>query len=337
MTTGNIYLSDISQRPAALRAWERQKNKKEVYWFAECFAEALGVFFYVYAGVGSTAGWVIGNIIKQPLSSIFQIGMAYALGVFLALAVCSATSGGHFSPGVTIALVVFKKFPPIKAIRYIVAQIFGAYIACALIYVQYKELITVVEGALEAEGALNAVNFTPNGPAGIFALYLLPGQTLGRAFFTEWTACTLLSMVIWAALDPTNVLIPPSLGPITVAMGFATIVWGFAAPGIALNTARDLGGRLFAISIWGTAANGGMYAAICSLTNIPATIFGIILYELFLTDSDRVIPAAQLEMARVTTGHRRIPHGPVNSAAASQSDDDISGKVVEEKIMHARA
>lgn len=26
-------------------------------------------------------------------------------------------------------------------------------------------------------------------------------------------------MVIWAALDPTNVLIPPSLGPITVAMG----------------------------------------------------------------------------------------------------------------------
>lgn len=41
MTTGNIYLSDISQRPAALRAWERQKNKKEVYWFAECFAEAV--------------------------------------------------------------------------------------------------------------------------------------------------------------------------------------------------------------------------------------------------------------------------------------------------------
>lgn len=141
--------------------------------------------------------------------------MAYALGVFLALAVCSATSGGHFSPGVTIALVVFKKFPPIKAIRcvssipvyhhrtyalairYIVAQIFGAYIACALIYVQYKELITVVEGALEAEGALNAVNFTPNGPAGIFALYLLPGQTLGRAFFTEWTAVNMISTLIY--------------------------------------------------------------------------------------------------------------------------------------------
>jgi hypothetical protein len=32
---------------------------------------------------------------------------------------------------------------------------------------------------------------------------------------------------------------------------------------------------------------GGNYGAVTALTNIPATIFGIILYEIFLVDSDR--------------------------------------------------
>ena len=72
---------------------------------------------------------------------------------------------------------------------------------------------------------------------------------------------------------------------------------------VALNSARDVGGRLFAISIWGLKgrseiycnkgfangipAAGGRYAAIAALTNIPGTLFAVFLYEIFLTDSDR--------------------------------------------------
>ena len=64
-----------------------------------------------------------------------QIGLAYALGIVIALIVslhsmnvrtyssclpqtCSSTSGGHFNPAVTIAFVLFRKFPPLKAVRY---------------------------------------------------------------------------------------------------------------------------------------------------------------------------------------------------------------------------
>lgn len=39
---------------------------------------------------------------------------------------------------------------------------------------------------LTAKGALEAVNFTANGPAGIFALYEAPGTPLGRVFLNEF-------------------------------------------------------------------------------------------------------------------------------------------------------
>ena len=56
---------------------------------------------------------------------------------------------------------------------------------------------------------------------------------------------------------------------------------------VAANTARDVGGRLVAISIWGTRANGGRYAAIAALTNILATVAAYAFYEFILKDSSR--------------------------------------------------
>jgi len=56
---------------------------------------------------------------------------------------------------------------------------------------------------------------------------------------------------------------------------------------VAANTARDVGGRLAAIAIWGTKANGGSYAAIAALTNILATLLAYALYEFVLKDSSR--------------------------------------------------
>jgi glycerol uptake facilitator-like aquaporin len=56
---------------------------------------------------------------------------------------------------------------------------------------------------------------------------------------------------------------------------------------VAANPARDIGGRLAAIVIWGTRANGGSYAAIAALTSLPATALAYMLYELLFVDSSR--------------------------------------------------
>jgi glycerol uptake facilitator-like aquaporin len=69
--------------------------------------------------------------------------MGYGIGIVIALVISAATSGGHLAPCFTIAHWLFRGFPGKKVPMYILAQIFGAYIAFGLIYVQYKDFFDV--------------------------------------------------------------------------------------------------------------------------------------------------------------------------------------------------
>lgn len=51
------------------------------------------------------------------MAGILQIGIAYALGILLALSVTFTTSGGHLSPAVTVCFCIFRGFPKLKAVR----------------------------------------------------------------------------------------------------------------------------------------------------------------------------------------------------------------------------
>jgi glycerol uptake facilitator-like aquaporin len=304
-------------RKGIFASWEDIRNTDDVHWAMECFAEMLGVFMFVYLGVGSEAGWVIGNIMKiEGFSNILQIGFAYSFGIYFAIIVCASTSGGHFNPAVTIAFCVFKKFPVLKTLRYIAAQILGAYIACLFVYTQWKVFIDESEvlqmAAGQAEFAAN--QFTPNGLPGIFVPYLLPEQTLPRAFLNEFVTCFIIGLIIWSALDPTNYFVPPVMLPFVIAFAFCVTIWGFAVPGVALNSARDMGARLMAITIWGVPAGGGTYAAIAGLANIPATLLAVCVYEFILVDSDRVISGFHMDFINYNMKHGRM----------KQDDDDIT-------------
>jgi len=330
------HLRDVMPRNSVLASWERQRNKKEVHWIMECFAEMLGVFLYCYLGIGSTAGFVVGTLLGQTgLSSILQIGFAYGCGILLALGVCFTTSGGHLSPAVTICFCIFRGFPILKAARYIVAQVLGAIIACALVYNQWKSLILAAEAALVKLGPemFAATQFTANGPPGIFAFYLLPGQTIPRVFLNEFVNSAILGIVIWATMDPTNYLIPPTAGPAIVSLAYAAAIWGFAVPGTSLNTARDVGGRIFAVAIYGSEAAGGRYAAIAALVNIPAIVFGAYLYEVFLTDSDRAVTSSQIDFHKYMHDHARAqPHENAVSSDTSSNEKDNMEHIEQSRV-----
>jgi glycerol uptake facilitator-like aquaporin len=89
-----------------------------------------------------------------------------------------------------------------------VAQVLGAIIASALVYNQWKPLIVEAEGALLKMGPeiFAATQFTPNGPPGIFAFYLLPGQTIPRVFLNEFVNVSGLQEVT-TKLQVTHLLI----------------------------------------------------------------------------------------------------------------------------------
>jgi glycerol uptake facilitator-like aquaporin len=155
------------------------------------------------------AGWLVlyvhpctaVGLLTEAFAALFQIGFAYACGILFAVTICSATSGGHFNPCITIVQMLFKGFPPLKgarsvlplflaqysrvSARYIVSQIFGGYIACLLIYLQYRHTLLEIQDNLPPL-VLAGIQFTPNGPAGIFGLYVLPGSNLGQVFVNEF-------------------------------------------------------------------------------------------------------------------------------------------------------
>jgi len=271
-----------------------------------------------------------------------QIGLGYAFGILLAIVICSGTSGGHFNPCVTVSFVIFKGFPPIKALRYMVAQVFGGYVACLLVYAQYKDLINLVNEGLAAKGLLEAVQFTPSGTGGIIALYTTEGANLSRVLLNEFVTDTMLGLTIWACLDPTNFLVPPPAVPWVISFAYAVAIWGFSTPGLAANAARDVGGRLAALSIWGTKASGGTYAALAALTNIPAMLFGVLIYEVFFTDSSRVLPRQSLEYMHGHQAHHEL-HTELSGGATRQttngnrttSEDGSTAKERVDEIEHS--
>ncbi|TFY77658.1 hypothetical protein EWM64_g6352 [Hericium alpestre] len=296
-----VHLGEYQERPRVFQAWERIRDK-QAQWVVDCVSEALGVFFYCFAGVGAQTAWILGNYLGIPgLGSLFTTGLAYALGIVFAITVCSSQNGGHFHPGVTITAVLFKKFPVRYAIRHIIAQLLGGYIACLLIYLQWKHVFTTVEAGLAEAGHLAAVQFTPTGPAGAIALYAAPGASLGLIFINEFVSDFMIGVIIWASVDNTNYYIPPVVAPWLIGAAYAVAVWGYSPVGLAASTPRDVGGRLAALTIWGIDASGGRYAAIAALTNIPATIAAYIFYEIFFADSCRVVIGSR---RTVIEGHK---------------------------------
>lgn len=85
-------------------------------------AEAVGVFFYVFPGIGAIATLTI-NGVNPGYGSLFQVGFAFALGIAFAIMTCAPVSGGHFNPAVTVSLAIWQGFPWSKVPRYIFAQV----------------------------------------------------------------------------------------------------------------------------------------------------------------------------------------------------------------------
>jgi glycerol uptake facilitator-like aquaporin len=145
---------------------------------------------------------------------------------------CAETSGGHFHPGLTISYITFKGFPFWKGMRYIVAQIVGAYLAFAFIYIQWRPSILVsatcctflptqsssrlsqeAEEHLKAKGMYETSMFTPHGPAGIFAPYAPAGYSMGTLFLNEFVVDFVIGVVVFCIHDPTTIRVNPALLP----------------------------------------------------------------------------------------------------------------------------
>ena len=217
----------------------------------ECISEFIGSWILIFIGCGSVASMVLsGASISQ-----WEIGIIWGLAVTMAIYITGAVSGTHINPAVTIALMVHRDFPKKKVLPYIVSQVLGCFLGAATVYFLFKNLF------ISFESTNNIVRASSDGlaTAGIFSTYPNAALNSMEALFVEILITMFLMMVILAVGDAKNSNRPhANLAPVMIGLTIAILGGSFGVlTGFAMNPARDLGPKLFAvIAGWGSDAIG---------------------------------------------------------------------------------
>jgi aquaporin Z len=110
-------------------------------------AELVGTFVFFLTGFMSIlATQAIGTTVD-----LVVIALGFGLGLFAAIQIAGAVSGGHFNPAVTIGALLDKRIDPVNAAGYIIAQLIGGIGAAALVLVMSSQ--AAVAGTRTRPGA----------------------------------------------------------------------------------------------------------------------------------------------------------------------------------------
>src|SRR5436190_10266849 len=225
----------------------------------ELLAEFFGTFILIVFGVGVVAQVVLS---RSTAGSYLSINIAWGLAVTMGCYVSAGVTGAHLNPAVTLALAAHRRFPWNHVLPYSLAQIAGAFVASAVVFVTYHDALKAFDGGVRH--VLGA-----DGTAGIWATYpqpflsVFPGGVVDQVVGTA-----LLVGVIFGITDSRNSPAPAGLAPVIVGLLVVLIgaTFGFNS-GYAINPARDFAPRLFtAVAGWGSevfwAGNGWWWVPI---------------------------------------------------------------------------
>src|SRR2546423_6208517 len=104
-------------------------------------AEALGTFILVLFGCGA----VHSAVLTGSQTGLWQVAIVWGMGVAFAAYCVGGVSGAHINPAMTIALAVWGRFSWSKVAPYIVAQVGGAFLAAAALFVIYGPSLRLKE------------------------------------------------------------------------------------------------------------------------------------------------------------------------------------------------
>ena len=95
-------------------------------------AEMIGTFWLTFGGCGSA---VLAAAFPQVGIGLLGVSLAFGLTVVTMAYAIGHISGCHLNPAVTVGLAAGGRFPTNEILPYIVAQVIGAIIAAAVLYV----------------------------------------------------------------------------------------------------------------------------------------------------------------------------------------------------------
>ena len=203
-------------------------------------AEAIGTMLLVLLGDGVVANVLLARS-KGQNSGWIVITMGWGVAVALAVYTVGRISGAHLNPAVTVGLASIGSFPWPDVPGYIVAQVVGAFVGAALVWVAYlphwavtsdkdAKLGVFATGPAIRNSAANVVTEIIGTAVLVFGVLAIAenAQTLARPGAID------LSVVFTGALQPLLVGI--------LVLGIGLSLGG--PTGYAINPARDFGPRL---------------------------------------------------------------------------------------------
>jgi glycerol uptake facilitator protein len=237
----------------------------------ELSAEFLGTFVILIFGIGVVAQVVLYG---GDFGDYVVIPFAWGFGVALAIYVAGGISGAHLNPAVTLAFAVRRGFPWRKVLPYWGAQIFGAFVAAALMYFNYQEAFHRFDPGktFKSQGVFSTL---PNG------------VTVLGGFRDQIILTAILVMLIFALIDERNTSPRANMAPFLIGVLIIAIGQAFGSnSGWAINPARDLGPRLLSyFAGWSTAfraSSGSVYFWVPIIGPLIGGVLGACVYDLFI-------------------------------------------------------
>jgi aquaporin Z len=197
-------------------------------------AEFFGTFWLVLGGCGSAV--LAASFPAQPDAVPIGIGL---LGVSLAFGLTVLTmayaighiSGCHLNPAVSVGLVVGGRFKASELPSYIIAQVLGAVVAAATLYI-------IASGQASyslAVGGLAANGYGAHSPG---------GYALGAGLLTEIIMTGMFVLIILGATDDRA---PKGLAPLAIGLGLTLIhLISIPVTNTSVNPARSTGPAIIA-------------------------------------------------------------------------------------------
>ena len=71
-------------------------------------------------------------------SGLWQVAIVWGITIMLAVYTVGAVSGAHINPAITLAFAVWGRFPRRSVLLYILAQLTGAFLAAATLFVLFN-------------------------------------------------------------------------------------------------------------------------------------------------------------------------------------------------------
>lgn len=187
-------------------------------------AEFFGTFVLVFIGTGAAvlAGVHVGFLGIAFAFGLSVLTMAYAIGHI---------SGCHLNPAITISMLALGKIPGKDALGYIIAQIAGAIVASALLWLiaSGKADYTIAANGLGQDGV----------ESGSPDKYSLSSGLVAEIAFTA-----IFLLVIHGATSRNNSNTAQAGIAIGLALTMIHIV-GIPVTGVSVNPARSIGPAIF--------------------------------------------------------------------------------------------